>query len=302
MPEVVGKLINGQTAYLEFNNYVKVITERGLFSKTREDYVSIYLPEISLIEMERGYKPYEKSYRLKIKYQENELLFFTSNEKILEVKDEITEAYNNYLEKIEEEKRNFYKIRKNHLAQISLNLELCDKLFKILLKLNGPVNWSGIEEDFKQFVMIYHDIEFIKEPQVHNITIKNMGQYIEFRHIEELFNEIFGLLDTIYRGNLQTSLNKVKYFNERYHKIFFSIIFMVWDHNLSKLTGLKPIDKSNIERELISLSDRIGLELKEVRRPSRFEYIDIINYLNYNIQCLEKVEFEFSSISSDYLK
>lgn len=302
MPEVAGKLQNRRTAYLSFhNNTIKVEAERGLFSKQREKYATIVIPEINSIELETGRQPYPKYYNLSLSFgEEQKLDFYTLDEKILEVKEKITETHKTYTEKMERALRCIHRTRANHLTSIILNLDFCYTLFKILIGLDGPVNWNSVREDYKQLVSIHEDLNLLEEPKLHKISLETLGHSIERRLVEELVNETYDILDTVYRGAVQASQSKVEYFNENYHLSFISILYRAWEKKLSTASGLQCLDEKIIEREISSLVDELASEIDGIHEPNSFEHTKMMKYLHYYIQCLEKVQVKPPDIPVEF--
>jgi hypothetical protein len=298
MTEVPGKLANNQTAYIKFENgAIEIEVEKGLFSKKRTPHTKIMIKDINSIELiEEENKIF---YRLILNYGErNEVQFLSKTDQLIEFKEEISGAHNRYNERVEEASRRFYNIRKNNLGIIRLNLEFCDTLLDITQSLDSKVDWEKIYIKFNQLKLIQRDYDQLEDLKLHKISLEHLSYLLEKRYVEEFLNEVYELLDTIYRASVQASKNEIEYFYEKYHHIFINILFKAWDQKISKTTGINPLDPKSIEKDVFFLFEKIKSEKCKASMPS-FDYYQIIIQLYYYIECLEKIQFSLEDLFLD---
>jgi hypothetical protein len=291
MTEVTCKLGNGQKSYLRYeNDTIEINTEKGFLSKTRIPYANFTIQDIDSIKFEKEEKNNISTYKLVMNYHEKEEVVFISGEQLIDLKNEIVEAHEEYIKKIETAKSNYYHIREKNLTNIILNLDFCSTLFKILETSNGHIEWNTIHDHFDQLELIYNDINLMGDSKIYNISLDKLRNLIDNRLLPEIFNEIYELLETLFRTSIQMSENKIDFFNEEYHRLFIVILFRSWDHKLSKITMIEPIDPVALYRDTELLSVELRENIKDNITSS--EYWKVINYIYYWIESLENLPFK----------
>ena len=114
-----------------------------------------------------------------------------------------------------------------------------------------------------------------------------MEELIDKRHVPEFVSESYELLETLFRTSIQLSENEGRYFNVKYHRLFSSTLFRIWDKKLSKITTTEPLGSELLHNEINQLSQELNKEEIEISSPS-LEQDEVINYLHY---CIERLEF-----------
>ena len=224
-------------------------------------------------------------------YHEKEEAVFISGDQLIDLKNEIVEAHEEYIRKIETAKSNYYHIREKNLTNIILNLDFCSTLFKILETSNGHIEWNTIHNHFDQLELIYKDINLMGDSKIYNISLDKLRNLIDNRLLPEIFNEIYELLETLFRTSIQMSENKIDFFNEQYHRLFIVILFRIWDHKLSKITLNEPLERKALDNHIDTLRQYLLIENIEINFTSS-ECWKVIKYLHYCIERLKNVQFK----------
>ncbi len=298
MPEVKGRTARGSTAYLQLeDDGLTVWEERGLYSKRRVKAAEHGLDEIASTELEKGHAPHRSLYRLLISSQgEEQSSFYSSDMVALEaVKTAIDtriEERRAAEERMREERRSS---REAHLNHITLLLELLDNVFRVLLDLDGSIDWGVMAAHGAQLRQIDDELQSL--PGTDGISVYTLSEALRHRTTGSVKEEAFRLIETVRsRAREASARGPDRWFNLGYYEAVVEAYLLLWDLNLAESLGQggDPDERGLLQgrlRELVEMMHMEGLELVEIEvsetqrfspqfgrvRSKIFEILDALN-------------------------
>ncbi|MBN2336865.1 hypothetical protein JXL21_15020 [Candidatus Bathyarchaeota archaeon] len=268
MPEVRGKLLKGETAELALDgDTITVSVQRGLVGRKMVPTAEIKLEQVQETELSKGHKPYTGSQRLRLSYtaegEAKELTFFTVyEEQITEIQSSVQGEITRRKELVERQRREFRETRELHLGQLYLNLDLADNLFKLAAGTGGKINWPGLQEVLTQLKLVQRDREGL-EPSQYSVSLDKLEAELRERHVGAVKKEVFGLLEIVLRGVAEASKHPSEWFDKRYHHLFVSTFYLLWEKELGGYSGIGEADAERLDMQMDVLVSLVNNEFED---------------------------------------
>lgn len=264
MPEARGRLPKGETAQLALGgDSLEVSVQKGFIGKKLVPTLKLGLDQVVEAQVSKGHEPYTGSHRLQVRYtvdgEERELLFFTIHEdKVTEIQKKVVEFVAGRRELLERQRSEFEETRRLHLTQLYHSLELVDRLFEFVTLLGGEVDWPGLRETMDQLKLIQRDRETLESRQF-SLSLDRLEAEMRMRHVGEIKTEVKAILETVLLGVSEASRHPNEWFNTRYHHLFVSTLYLLWQRELAGATGMEAtVDAERLGQQadvLVSLVD-----------------------------------------------
>jgi len=271
LPEVKGRTARGSTAYLQLEDETLTVwEERGLFSKRRVKAAEHSLEEFASTELEKGHAPHRGLYRLLVSAQGDEQSSFFSNdmvalEAVKTAIDTCIEARRAEEERMREERRSS---REAHLNHITLLLELLDNVFRVLLDLDGGIDWGVMAAHRRQIGQIDGELQSLSG--IDGISVYTFSEALRHRTTSSVKEEAFSLIETVRsRAREASAWDPDRWFNLGYYETVVGAYLLLWDLNLAESLG-----QGGDPDELVLLGERLG-ELVEMMHMEGLEPVKI---------------------------
>ena len=251
MPEAWGKLSKGQTAKLELSeDRISVSVQRGLIGRKLTPYKEITLGDINNVELYEGEKPFTGSQRLRMMYSVegggDELSFFTAQEdQIREIHGIIREDIARREEQLRRQIIEYKETRERQLNMLYQDLEMVDLIFDFVVGLSGEIKWRYLHDTLGRMEQVQREMEALGSSH-YRFSLEGLESKLVQRHVNEIKNEAAGLLELVLHGVTEASSHPVEWFNEKYHHLFVTTLFLMRNKEVSELIGV--VDESGERR------------------------------------------------------
>ena len=249
MPELWGRLSKGETARLELVDYkIMISVQRGFIGKKMIPFQEISMAHVNSVELIEADEPFAGSQRLTVRYRtaSDELSFYTTQEDVVkEIHIMISEEIARREEKLRVQIREFKETRELQLNMLYQDLEMVDLIFNFVIGLSGEIDWQYLREALEGMKQVQLEMDALGSSH-YKFSLEGLELELRMRHIKEMKNEIFELLELVLQGITEASSHPVEWFNERYHYLFVSTLFLMRNKELAEITGI--IDTSEDRR------------------------------------------------------
>lgn len=303
MIEVKGKLPDRKTGYIKHeNNVIEIFIEKGLLSKKRELETRFETKYITGVRIEKGIKPYESAKRIQIEYidqgQTKEINFFSiHSEPLVDIHKQLYHELLDRNERLEEIEKQFHVLREAHLNQLSLNMELVDWLFRIIVELRDHIDWVSIVESTKQIEKIIDERQMINKIDSIYVPINELYMVVNKRLVQNIKNEITQVIEILLSDIEKLTSDDLMLFDTYYYQTLIKANLYLWEQTLSEITGIKNEEtrhQSIVVFESLSIlndTEGIGLDQPSISETS-LDVHSLRVYLYNVLSHLEKVEFD----------
>ena len=295
MAPIKGRLGDRKNATLELiDRELKVVTKGGFFGgKSSTTFVN--LDEINSIEHITGVKPYPDALLLKIVYSDGELSFYSINKTPLEA---LAVEAENYVEKrsrlLVEMEKEFHRDREAHVALLYMNLELVDALMELVILVDGSINWTRVEEQYRQVERVNQDRDTLSVIRPSHLNISRLGQGVETRDVGVIKTEVYDLLFILRESCAEKARHGEPWFYTVLHRMFIDTLVSFWGKRLEALTDVfSGESRDTSEMRLQELTKLIHTEIgeNECTLSTENSFGENHRILFEWIEALQKVEF-----------
>lgn len=244
MPEIKGKSGDRKNATIDLDGSLLIIKVKpGMFSGKAVTH-RIPMADIVSIESKTGVKPFPNAQWILVGHPAGSVEFFTVNkEPLKEIVKEISEHLEARAIKLKEDEELFGVTRESHLALIVVNLELIDSLMRLVIHLNGTVDWVLVEHELVQSESIISDrvnVPHLK-PATFNSRVLRKG--VEKRLPYVIKQEIHDILSLVSQEAAERSVHLTSWFPSDFHNLFIESSMTLWNLELAKITGVESVEE-----------------------------------------------------------
>jgi len=306
MPEVLCKSPEGKVCVLRVEDGAVTLSyEKGLVGKSLVKADEVALRHTIDAASEAGVQPYRDSTRLSVRYlrggEERELAVFTrSAEKAEELKALIMGDVQRRRDSLERARAEHRGSREAQLNRLQLDMELAENLFMVAEALHGAADWGRVNELLGQVARVEEERESLAEPV--RFGLDGLRGHVAARHPEEIKAELWGILDTLYRGVHEYSKHSDRWFDRRVCALLLGGLYRAWDMRLGSVLGGGAWEMDDgLFQVLDEVVERVSRETgRALEKPTGFESV---RHLLYEVvELLLGVELKASITDIDELR
>jgi hypothetical protein len=250
MLQTKGKLDNGRTGIIDIiDNNLVIKVEKGFFRKRYEQVLSIPLVDIYSTLVNEKQSRFKKLNKLKIEYKKcNEQFdtsFFSNDINVLKaIKTAIDE-------KISIRGREW----KSHIHQITLVIDIIDRVYQILMSLFVDKNYESMLESVNETEKIIREMTLLGVIAPVTMDTRGLNVAIRSQNEKQIKDEVYAILSIAHRDSerLAQYLGNQS-FNLGLYEVFIKSYTHLWDLYLEKVIGIQMKKESFEElREIYSI-------------------------------------------------
>ncbi|MCW3991322.1 MAG: hypothetical protein NWE79_01320 [Candidatus Bathyarchaeota archaeon] len=261
MAKARGRLIRGSFGVLEVaEGKVVLQEERGIIGKRLVTLTELPITTTKSTSLKDNQPPYRKFKLLTISYEkdykQDEVIFFSQEKEALETIKEIIDA-NIERRRIElnqnlEEQR---RIKKAHVNHITLELELLNYVFHILLQLDSEINWGSFKRNLAEVGRIIYEMKELAVIAPLNYDVNGLAAAVNKRLVNGIKEECYAIISIIDRDaeRLANFEEPAKGFDLELHKIFVKSYLLLWDMRMGARVG-DIVDEEELDQFMTYIS------------------------------------------------
>ncbi|UCH57152.1 MAG: hypothetical protein JSV18_07420 [Candidatus Bathyarchaeota archaeon] len=286
MAKARGRLRRGSFGVIEVaEGKVALQEERGIIRKRLVTLKVLPITTTKSTSLKDNQPPYRKFTRLTIsyekEYEQDEVIFFSQEEKALETIKEIIDAdierrRIELKENLDEQRR----IRQAHVNHITLVLELLDHVFQILLHLDGEPRWGPMKRNLAEVGRIIYEMKELAVIAPLNYDANGLAAAVNQRLADGIKEECYALVSIADRDaeRLANYEEAAKGFDLELHEIFVKSYLLLWDLILGERLGDR-VDEEEIG-ELLRYLDKLEGHVESERCRQHLQLVKSLDLLD----------------------
>jgi len=270
LTEIKGRTGDRKNATIELDDGIITIKVTPSFLGGKGHVETINLEDVKSIETGTGVKPFKDAQWAQISHTFGSNEFFTIHrEPLIELISSVSQFLNEQARALAENEAAFLSTREAHMALIVMNLDLIDSLLRLVILLDGPVQWDNVETELAQVEGIVADRVNLPGLTPSTFSTRILRNGVERRLPWAIKQEVHDTLSVVSQESSERSKNLVRWFPSDLHGQFVDMFMTLWNYQLAPLTDIEPVDEAkdsqlilnNLHRAVMDYSDEERIEV-----------------------------------------